>query len=312
MPPLRTVQRVTGRGLLIRCPVLCAVGVVLGTVAVIAACSTAPEPTGEVTTIRRQAERNIVHGMEAVYHGRTVEARTFFESALREYRSLDNRSGVAVAFAALARAHLIDGDLDAAAAYYTDSAELAAAIGSVETAVESYAALLEIETRRGRPADAEAALRAARQLLGERENERARAVLLHGAAVLAADLGRLEEAELRLQEALAINRSFGRYRETAANHYMLASVLARGRRYDEAFEHAKRALETDKLIENPIGIAQDLIALGRIQQRAGEPETALEYYERAFSVYLGLQHERGQRRVEALFAELIEGGDAGK
>ncbi len=268
------------------------------------ACSSAPEPTGEVTTLRRQAERNIAHGYEALYQGRVREAELFFETALNQYRRLDDRSGIADGFAALGRTRTVAGDLVTAADYLREAAVQAEEAAARPRAVEYYAALAETELRRDRRGPAEQALQASTRILEEHPNDAARAVNLHSAAVLTASAGRLQEAEDYLREALELNREGRRYRELAANHYMMASVLSRRELYETALEHAAAALETDKLIENSVGIAQDLIALGRISYRAGDRTAARHYYERASSVYIGLQDENGLRRAQALLAEL--------
>ncbi len=278
----------------------------------LAACSSAPEPTGAVTTVRRQAERNIAHGYEALYQGHIDEAELFFETALNQYRRLDDRAGIADGFAALGRTRAVAGDPAFGADYLREAAALAEEAAAWPQAVEYYAALAEAELRRGQREPAERALRSSTRILEENPNEAARAVNLHSAAVLTAAAGQLLQAEDHLREALELNREGGRYRELAANHYMLASVLSRRERYEPALKHAAAALETDKLIENSVGIAQDLIALGRISYRAGDRKAARHYYERASSVYIGLQDENGLRRAQALLAGLEHSEERGQ
>ena len=52
-----------------------------------------------------------------------------------------------------------------------------------------------------------------------------------------------------------------------------------------AVEQASAALENDKRMENSVGIAADLKALGLIHFRAGEVQAAYEYMKKAFLVY---------------------------
>lgn len=270
----------------------------LSCLALLFSCSSAPEATGEVSTVGRQAARDIDHGTEALHRGRADDARAFFENALRRYRSLDHRTGIAGTLAAIGRLYTVEGDLETAAVYYRDSAELAEIAEAPTVAIESYAALVEIELRRERTGDAEQALEAAGDILERAPDDAGTAVTLHARALLAAHRGDFEHAEESLREALELNRELRAHREIAANHYMLASVLSRQGRFEEAHEQATAALETDKFIENSVGIAQDLIALGRIAERSGDRVAAQQYFERAYSVYLGLEDARGLERVE--------------
>ncbi len=274
------------------------------TVALLVACSSTPEATGEVTEVSRQAARNMDHGTESLHRGRIEDARAFFDTALRQYRSLDHRTGVAGALAAFGRLRTVEGDLAAAAAHYRDSAELAEIAGAPAVAIESYAALVEIELRRGRTDAAEQAIDTAATILERSPDSAGTAVTLHARALLAADHGDFERAEKYLREALSLNRELGKHREIAANRYMLASVLSRQGRFEEALNQASAALETDKFIENSVGIAQDLVALGRISERSGDRVAAQQYFERAYSVYLGLEDGRGLEHVENLLAGL--------
>ena len=87
---------------------------------------------------------------------------------------------------------------------------------------------------------------------------------------------------------------------------MLASVYSRRGLFDEAFEFAYQALERDRMIENPIGIAQDLFALGSIERRRMRLEAAHEYYTRAFDIYVTLNVVPGVVRALSALEENAE------
>ena len=73
--------------------------------------------------------------------------------------------------------------------------------------------------------------------------------------------------------------------EAAADYYMLASVYSKQGDYASARKNLLVALDLDKKIENSLGIAKDLSALGIVARKSGDAEAAFSYLQRAYLVY---------------------------
>ena len=90
-----------------------------------------------------------------------------------------------------------------------------------------------------------------------------------------------------IEEAVAIDKKGFFLGELASDYYIRASILSLSGKYSEAIESMELALEKDKFIENSAGIAMDLYGLGKIHNKNGNSEMALDYFKRLYLVYKG-------------------------
>jgi tetratricopeptide (TPR) repeat protein len=118
--------------------------------------------------------------------------------------------------------------------------------------------------------------------------------------------GDFAAAVTQAQKAADMNRKAKRFEELAANYYLLASIYFRQDKLAEAQANAETALEYDKKMENSLGIAQDLLALGAIAEKAGKTAEAHDIYKRSFLVYRSLRYVPGMIRC---LEKLITGAE---
>lgn len=96
-----------------------------------------------------------------------------------------------------------------------------------------------------------------------------------------------EEALSAIEEAIQIDQKGLFLGELASDYYIKSSILSLSGKYSEAIMFMEEALEKDKFIENSSGIAMDLYGLGKIHEKNGNSDKALEYFKRLYLVYLG-------------------------
>lgn len=269
---------------------------------VVSGCSSAPDTPEFAVARKNQAARHAEFGNEQFNRGNYELALRYFELALAENIAVDNLSGIAQSYNSIGRVYFATGNIAEARAGFLDAIRFADLAENHEHRMQAHvnlavAAIQEDDT------DTAAEYLALANAAVEANEAEPNAILFHNTGVLHARTGRFDEARRYLERARDINRADGQWPELASNHYMLASIASREKRYDAAFEDAALALEYDKRAENSPGIAADLRALGTISTHLGNDDEAYQYYLRSLRVYLALNQPRA---AVALLDELAE------
>jgi len=255
----------------------------------LAGCSSLPKGDRQVVESQNRAASYARFGNQYFAEGNLSKALDFFRLALEENQSIDNEPGIAKTYYSIGKVHLSAENLEEAANAFSHTREIAERTGSPQLLMYAYSGRGELEMARNNPARAlelfESSLAQARKLT---DDPRWTAIALHNVGTALSRLGKLDEAESRFQAAAEINTRENRYRELASNHYMLASIYSRRSDYQKAEVELQTAMKNDKIVENSLGIAQDLRALGVVQEKSGNMETALDYYQRSLQVYVAL------------------------
>jgi tetratricopeptide (TPR) repeat protein len=195
---------------------------------------------------------------------------------------------MAESYNALGKTHAAQGNYEEAARHFDLALRIARDTGNAAIEARSLNNVGEAAFSRG---DFESALEQfalALEAGGSELPDSDRAVVLHNLGSAARRMGRAEEAEAYYREALAINMREKLWEEAASNYYMLASLEVERGDYAAAMASATLALESDRKVENSVGIGKDYVAMGRIAQRMGDPAEALDYFERSVFVYRSL------------------------
>jgi tetratricopeptide (TPR) repeat protein len=129
------------------------------------------------------------------------------------------------------------------------------------------------------------------------------AVLYHNMGAGLRNTREFSEALSCVQKAADLNHPAKRFSELASNYYLLSSINFRQDKFEEAKGNALAALDYDKRMENSLGIAQDLLALGSIEEKAGNASEAHDAYKRSFLAYRSMGVVPGMRNsLEKLIA----------
>ncbi|WP_079041112.1 MULTISPECIES: tetratricopeptide repeat protein [unclassified Streptomyces] len=107
-------------------------------------------------------------------------------------------------------------------------------------------------------------------------------------------LGHHQEAIAAMNQALALSEQQNDRALQAKAHYTLASIWPDGRR---ALEHARRSLDLYRGLDQPIGEANALNAVGWYAARLGDHDTAREHCRAALALYHHHQDVNGQAQT---------------
>ena len=265
-------------------------GAVIAVLLLWGSCSSLPKDQAQkpVSQSRVKAAEYTASGNLRLNRGDFAQAATFFEMARDMNLSVDNQEGAAESYNSLGKVYLATGDLAGAEAQFLRALSIAGSLKDPLLEGRTLGLQGELMIARGDTAAATDLINRGLALLAG--DDIGRAVLLHNLATALKQEQRFAEAEEALRSAVALNEKNKQYSELGGNYYLLASLASRQERYPEALEHAAKALENDKIVENHLGIALDLFAFGRIYQNQKDWERAHDHFFRAFLVYetLGL------------------------
>ena len=284
---------------------LAAVGAVLSLLT-LASCSTAPQKSDTVTTMKSQAAQDSITGDSYFRQGRFDLALQFFQKSLNENTAVDNGEGVIQSYNAIGKTYMALGSLDRAEEIFLAARDRARS-GAPELLFVSTNNLGELYLARAEPQKALALFEEALAMPAASRTNAQTGVLYHNLGTAEKDLGDAAKALAYYGKSLGINLSNKFTEQAAANYYMMAAVHSKNGDFEEAGKDAFLALEADKKIENSPGIAQDLYALGLIANRRRDSAAAYDYFQRSFLVFTALEIKPQMKKS---LAELIGAAEA--
>jgi tetratricopeptide (TPR) repeat protein len=273
-------------------------------------CSSAPPAKNEVFEKRNAAARYLEFGNRYFKDVQYDPALRFYELAAEYYASVDDQEGLVTAHNSIGKVHFIIGDLSTALNNYRKAYGIAESIKNSSLLLQSANNIGEVHIRRSENTEA---LEIFGKTLAaqdvQREETKELAVLYHNRGAVLRNIGRPDEALREAEKAQALNLSAKRFEELASNYYLMSSIYSRRGDFPEALKFAELALDYDKKMENSLGIAQDLTAIGIILEKMDKTSAAHDMYKRAFIVYRALRHIPGMMRtLEALESAAIKLG----
>ena len=217
-------------------------------------------------------------GIKAEAAGESRQALEEFSKALRLGRSIENKDGIIVAMVNSSRVYRRSSDAKAALAMIEGAIPLVTPTAPLypEVAFEMAQVKLlsgELNEASGWASRAVDADNGAQR--GMRINLLARILFLRG---------NVNEAEVKAREALRLNRENALNEEEANSLRLLGDIFAAGVRYAEARESYNLALVIDKSLGKSRKIAADIRSLARLSLAQNDPDQALVFYNRAFTV----------------------------
>jgi tetratricopeptide (TPR) repeat protein len=273
---------------------------------VMASCSTAPQKSDTVTTMKSQAAQDSISGDSYFRQGRFDLALQFFQKSLNENTAVDNGDGVIQSYNAIGKTYMAMGSLDRAEEIFLAARDRARGAAATLLFVSTNN-LGELYLARAEPQKALALFEEALGMAPATRMAAQTGVLYHNLGTAEKDLGDSAKALAWYGQSLKINLANKFTDQAAANYYMMAAVHSRKGDFAEAGRNALLALEADKKIENSPGIAQDLYALGLIANRRSDPAAAYDYFQRAYLVFTALEIKPQMKKS---LAELIAAADA--
>jgi tetratricopeptide (TPR) repeat protein len=296
--PARTARRTRSGDAAAILPALACLAALLATLLAAGSCSSTPRRPDTVVVTRNRAAEATASGNSYFRQGRYDLALRFFTQALELNTSVDNLEGIVQSANSIGKVSMALGDLDGAEQLFTRAREQAGS--SRELAALCEGNLGELAMRRG---DYDKALAIFDGILAGAAGktgglpDELYALILHNRGTAHKNLGDGARAREDLSRSLALNLAAKRVEEAAADYYALASLDTREGLFESAKQNALQALNLDKQVENSLGIAKDLYALGVVSSRLGDTASAYDYFRRSYQVSTTLSLRADMQRA---------------
>ncbi|MGH9547706.1 MAG: tetratricopeptide repeat protein [Terriglobales bacterium] len=244
--------------------------------------------------------------LAALYYqrGDIAESAQMLQQAVKQFRQVGNRDGVATALSNFADARLSEGDLTEAKELLQESIPEYQAVDDKEGVALNLDNLGDIWRQTGDLDRAEIAYQQAQVIAREIEDKDATAYVLSGMGDVALDRGDLSLARKRYEEALALRSQAGEKQTAAESRVALAKLAIEeghasdaetsARASQQQFRQEKQA---DDELSASIVLIDALLALGKQGEAQKETETAQRLGNESQNRFLRLQFELASGRV---------------
>ena len=244
--------------------------------------------------------------LAALYYlrGDLTQSAEMFQQAVKKFKQVGNRDGVATALSNFADTRLSQGDLIEARKLLEESIPEYQAVDDKEGVVLNLDSLGDIWRQNGELDKADAAYQQAEDLARKIEDKNATAYVLSGMGDVALDRGDLGLARKRYEEALALRNQAGEKQSAGESRVSLArlaieeghasDVEASARGCKEQFHNEKQA---DDELSASIALIDALLAQGKQGEAQKEMEAAQRLGKESQNRLLRLQFELASGRV---------------
>ena len=236
--------------------------------------------------------------------GDLAESAQMFQEAVKKFRQVGNRDGIATALSNFADARLSQGDLMEAKKLLEESIPEYQAVDDKEGIVLNLDSLGDIWRQNGELDKAEAAYHKAESIARKVGDKNATAYVLNGMGDVALDRGDLTLARKRYEEALAFRTQAGGRQSAAESRVSLAKLaIEEGHASDaeasvrECKEQFHREQQADDDLSTSIVLIDGLLAQNKQGDAQKEMRAAQQLGDKSQNRYLRLQFELSSGRV---------------
>lgn len=238
------------------------------------------------------------------YRGDLRQSAEMFQQAVKNFRQVGNRDGVATALSNFADTRLSQGDLKEARKLLEDSIPEYEAVDDKEGVVLNLNNLGDIWRQSGELDKADAAYQQAEVIARKIEDKDATAYVLNGMGDVALDRGDLALTRKRYEEALALRDQAGEKQLAAESRVSLAKLALEEGRASEAETSARSCREKfqqeqqhDDALAASLVIIDSLLAQGKQSEAQKEVEESQPLGNSSQNLFLRLQFELTSGRV---------------
>ena len=244
--------------------------------------------------------------LAALYYqrGDITQSAEMLQQAVKKFKQVGNRDGVATALSNFADARLSQGDLMEAKKLLQESIPEYQAVDDKEGVVLNLDSLGDIWRQNGELDKAEAAYQQAEVIARKIEDKNATAYVLSGMGDLALDRGDLTLARKRYEEALALRNGAGEKQNAAESRVSLAKVaIEEGHASDAeapvraSMEQFQKEQQADDELTASIVLIDALLIQGKQGEAQKEMEAAQPLGKKSQNRFLRLQFELASGRV---------------
>jgi len=185
------------------------------------------------------------------------------------------------------------GDYVEAERRYHKALKIYKEIGDKDGMAGIYGNLANIKWRLNKPKEAEKLVTKALEINKESGNEWGMAKQYGNLGILKGMQGETEEAESLHEKALKLNIKLGRKEGISKQYGNLGIIKAANGKHEEAEKLHKKALEIDIELSDKEGMAATYGNLGNTKREQGEPEEAEKFYKKALKLNIELDNKYG-------------------
>jgi DNA-binding winged helix-turn-helix (wHTH) protein/tetratricopeptide (TPR) repeat protein len=238
------------------------------------------------------------------YRGDLTQSAEMFQQAVRKFKQVGNRDGVATALSNFADTRFSQGDLMEAKKLLEQSIPEYQAVDDKEGVVLNLDSLGDVWRQNGELDKAETAYQQAEVIARKIEDKNATAYVLNGMGDLALDRGDLALARKRYEEAFALRTQAGEKQTAAESRVSLAKLAIEEGRAPDAEPSARQCkqqfqqeLQKDDELAASLVIVDALLAQGKQSEAEKEIEADQPLGKQSQNRFLRLQFELAAGRV---------------
>jgi eukaryotic-like serine/threonine-protein kinase len=244
--------------------------------------------------------------LAALYYlrGDLTQSAQMFQQAVKKFRQVGNRDGVATALSNFADARLSQGELMEARKLLEESIPEYQAVDDKEGVVLNLDNLGDIWRQNGELEKADKAYRQAEFIARKMEDKNATAYVLSGMGDVALDRGDLALARKRYEEALALRNQAGEKQTAAESRVSLAKLAIEEGHVSDAETSVRSSQQqfhadqqADDELSASIVLIEALLAQGKEAEAQKEMEAAQQLGKQSQNRFLRMQFELISGRV---------------
>jgi tetratricopeptide (TPR) repeat protein len=251
----------------------------------LSSCSTAPKNTGDVTTLRKSAEKGLESANKSAGQGNFINAQNLLIEYKRMAILADDPSLIIRICLSYGNVLLSLGKIDEAYAEWDQSIAEAQKMGDKE-----LLSVTKIFKARGNlllaRAEAKSALEEVdREIVNVKTNKLYIAYSWQTKGLAQRALNSYREAEDSIKKSLEIHEKEKALENASYDWYIIASIRSMSGNTTGALQALESAIKIDRRIENSFGLAANWRAVGDIYRKMGRNDDALEAYKRARAIF---------------------------
>jgi DNA-binding winged helix-turn-helix (wHTH) protein/tetratricopeptide (TPR) repeat protein/TolB-like protein len=238
------------------------------------------------------------------YRGDLAESAQMFQQAVKKFRQVGNRDGVATALSNFADTRFSQGDLKEAQRLLQESIPEYQAVDDKEGVVLNLDNLGDIWRQSGELDKAQTAYQVAEVIARKIEDKNATAYVLTGMADVALDRGDLALARKRYEEALTLRNQAGEKQSATESRVSLANLAIEEGHAPDAealvracIEQFQKEQQADDELTARIVLIDALLAQAKLSEAQKEMEAAQPLGNKSQNRFLRLQFELASGRV---------------
>ncbi|OHD57505.1 MAG: hypothetical protein A2Y33_05920 [Spirochaetes bacterium GWF1_51_8] len=253
-----------------------------------AGCTKTVQPMVKTNVLQRITD-NLAIGVEEYGKGNYDNAKSFLETALALAYSVDNIDEQISAMVNLAELHMAFKKPAQASNYLFTAENLAMITESKKYLFQLHVSIGKYYNTVGK---VDKAIEFYQTALSDTKSELQQAIVYNNLGIIYRKNGDDLNALTTLEIAQVINKKYGISDKLADNYYNIGEIYRKQQNWDSAYRYYQLALENDKLVENSVGIIEDLIKLAMVSYELDETAMVAFYLDRALKVALGINHEK--------------------